>query len=128
MTRSLAREDQVPATLSPSFYTRNRERAAVNFEDNGHESYRALSARAVIKGTRARTHAHLHSLTHSLARWLMRTHAHTHAHTRTHTGELIYRLFTNAESERICVRKYDLGALRSFINSSDLSGGIGSSA
>jgi len=40
----------------------------------------------------------------------------------TQAASYIGRLFTGAESERICVRKYDLVALRSFTNSSDLSG------
>lgn len=44
------------------------------------------------------------------------------ARVHAHHGRGTCGLFTGAESERICVRKYDLVALRSFTNSSDLSG------
>lgn len=65
-----------------------------------------LSTHAALKGIRARPRVRIRA----------RGPAHAH-HSRA-----TCRLFTGAESERICVRKYDLVALRSFTNSSDLSG------
>lgn len=89
------------------------ENVSVKFNENKIATFKGDNARMQLASLPPSTRAGFKGNTHACVCASVRA---------SRTPRPRSRLFTGAESERICVRKYDLVALRSFTNSSDLSG------